>query len=124
LIYINTLTRPPLHKGPSHKEGSSMISSSPDVASNRPCADAHARDAGSREADRLIAENLRKDYERLPTLASFAIKTTVRNGHVTLRGRVDHEFQRATAERVARVSSGVDRVTNRIVVERDAMAGL
>ena len=78
----------------------------------------------SHDADCLIAQSLRKSFARDPTLASYAIRVVARNGRVTLRGRVDREFQRATAERLARMSSGVDRVTNRIVVERDAMAGL
>jgi osmotically-inducible protein OsmY len=100
------------------------LRSDPDVPRRRKGGAFEVPVAAPDDADSLIAQRLRNDFARSPTLGSYAIRIAVRGGRVTLRGRVDREFQRAAAERIARLSSGVDRVTNRIVVERDEMAGL
>lgn len=77
-----------------------------------------------RLADELTAETATKRLLSDSTVPKNAVKVEVEAGAVTLRGRVEHEFQRATAERLVRSLSSVDKVTNLITVGRDAMAGL
>jgi osmotically-inducible protein OsmY len=63
---------------------------------------------------RAAADALEWDT-RIP---SGAVKVKVENGWVTLRGEVDHDYQRRAAERAVRHLDGVRDVTNLITVNR------
>src|SRR4029453_13726760 len=72
---------------------------------------------GSDRPDPDIAREAVERLQRDLPYSSKNIKTTVRNGWITLEGDVDWDFQRRSAEAAGRTIKGVKGVTNLIHVK-------
>lgn len=70
--------------------------------------------------DADIAEDLRLAFKMDNRIPAESIKVIVSNGWVTLEGTVNHYFQKAEAENLARELAGVRGITNSIVVAPSA----
>lgn len=70
--------------------------------------------------DADIAEDLRLAFKMDNRVPADSIKVTVSNGWVTLEGTVNHHFQKAEAENLARELTGVRGITNKIEVTPSA----
>jgi osmotically-inducible protein OsmY len=70
--------------------------------------------------DADIAEDLRLAFKMDNRIPADGIKVAVSNGWVTLEGTVNHHFQKAEAENLARELAGIRGITNSIVVTPSA----
>ena len=67
--------------------------------------------------DEDIQQDVLEELKREPRLESDEIGVTVKDGTVTLTGKVEYGFQETAAERAARRLAGVREVTNLIIVK-------
>jgi osmotically-inducible protein OsmY len=72
--------------------------------------------APNRQTDETIAETAGRALELDSLIPPEAVKVSVSNGWLTLRGEVDWDFQRREAERVVRNIAGVTGVSNLVTV--------
>jgi osmotically-inducible protein OsmY len=78
---------------------------------------------GTERTDPEIAREAVRALRLDPSVPQNEIKVTVRNGHVTIHGTVDHYSQKRCAEQVVTGVSGLKGVTNRIEIRPAASAG-
>jgi osmotically-inducible protein OsmY len=70
--------------------------------------------------DADIAEDLRLAFKMDNRIPADGIKVAVSNGWVTLEGTVNHHFQKAEAENLARELAGIRGITNSIAITPSA----
>ena len=75
--------------------------------------------AGQQIDDAALATKVKAKIAADPETNPFEIDVDVNDGVVTLRGRVEEAGDRTEAEKLARNTSGVRRVVNRITVGED-----
>jgi len=73
--------------------------------------------AQGKPSDDLIYDQVRRKLTADRDVKGGAIEVEVKDGAVTLRGKVHEEKQKKKAERITRKVKGVTRVVNELVVE-------
>jgi osmotically-inducible protein OsmY len=75
-------------------------------------------DAQKMISDDQIYDQVRRKLAGDPVVKGAGLEVQVRQGAVTLRGKVKHDKQKKKAEKLARKVKGVTKVINELVVER------
>ncbi len=81
-----------------------------------PAAAEDMRSAGASGADGMIATEIERQFDHDPNVNASAVKIEVRNGIVTLNGRVVDDDAKTRAAHVAAKVDGVTDVRNEITV--------
>ena len=68
-------------------------------------------------SDARVTEEVSSRFERDTELTRFDLRVTTQDGVVTLTGRVDEDWQKNDAARIAYEVEGVEQVVNRVVTD-------
>jgi hyperosmotically inducible protein len=74
--------------------------------------------AGKPISDDFLVDTIRQKLAADQVVKGGAIEVTVKDGAVTLRGKVEEEKQKSKAEKVAKKVNGVKSVVNEITLAR------
>jgi osmotically-inducible protein OsmY len=75
---------------------------------------------GDKIDDATLVAKIKSNLLRSPEVEGLDVNVDAKDGVVTLSGTAATQAERSSAERIAKISDGVKRVDNRIVIKADA----